>query len=79
MAKEIAKENAVNVVVDALQRLKEEEAELQAKLKPVQEAVAALEKIVEKFSGVKKAKPAKDKASENGSAEEAPELALEAQ
>ncbi|MBT1695949.1 hypothetical protein KK083_03615 [Fulvivirgaceae bacterium PWU4] len=79
MAKEIAKENAVNAVVDALQRLKEEEAELQAKLKPVQEAVAALEKIVEKFSGVKKAKPAKDKTSENGSAEEAPELALEAQ
>lgn len=77
MAKEIAKENPV---VDALQRLKEEEAELLSRLKPVQEAVAALEKIVEKFSGVKKAKPAKDKSSENGSAEEgAPELALDAQ
>jgi hypothetical protein len=76
MAKEISKDNPV---VDALQRLKEEEAELQAKLKPVQEAVAALEKIVEKFSGAKKAKPAKDKAGENGSVEEAAEFALEAQ
>lgn len=46
MAKEtIVKENAV---VDALRRLKEEEADLSAKLKPVQEAIAALEKIVDK-------------------------------
>ena len=43
-----------NAVVDALRRLREEEADLQAKLKPVQEAIAALEKIVDKT--VKKAK-----------------------
>jgi hypothetical protein len=53
MAKEsIAKENAV---VDALRRLKEEEIELVTKLKPVQEAIGALEKIVDK--SVKKVKP----------------------
>jgi hypothetical protein len=52
MAKEmIAKENAV---IDALRKLKEEEAELLTKLKPVQEAVGALEKIVDKL--VKKGK-----------------------
>ena len=45
MAKEsMAKENPV---IDALRKLKEEEAELLTKLKPLQEAVSALEKIVE--------------------------------
>ncbi|MBL0740598.1 hypothetical protein [Chryseolinea lacunae] len=54
MAKEsIAKENPV---VDALRKLKEEEVELLVKLKPLQEAIGALEKIVDK--SVKKAKPA---------------------
>ena len=44
MAKEnLAKENPV---VDALRKLKEEEAELLTKLKPLQEAINALEKIV---------------------------------
>jgi prefoldin subunit 5 len=66
----MAKESNVkeNAVVDALRRLKEEEAELSARLKPVQEAIAALEKIVDK--SVKKVKPAKDNASDNGSVEE---------
>jgi tetrahydromethanopterin S-methyltransferase subunit B len=54
MAKEsIAKENPV---VDALRKLKEDETELLTKLKPVQEAIGALEKIVDK--SVKKVKPA---------------------
>lgn len=58
MAKEtIVKENAV---VDALRRLKEEEADLNARLKPVQEAISALEKIVDKST--KKVKPAKENA-----------------
>lgn len=71
MAKEvIVKENAV---VDALKRLKEEEAELAQKLKPVQEAIAALEKIVDK--SVKKVKPAKETGGDN----QAEELALEAE
>ena len=53
MAKEsTAKENPV---VDALRRLKEEEVELLTKLKPLQEAIGALEKIVDK--SVKKVKP----------------------
>ena len=52
MAKEsITKENPV---VDALRKLKEEEAELSIKLKPLQEALSALEKIVDK--SVKKVK-----------------------
>lgn len=52
MAKEsIAKENPV---IDVLKRLKDEEAELMFKLKPVQEAIGALEKIVDK--SVKKVK-----------------------
>lgn len=62
----MAKENIVkdNPVADALRRLKEEEAELTSKLKPVQEAIAALEKIVDK--SVKKPKPsnAKENAAE---------------
>jgi histone deacetylase complex regulatory component SIN3 len=66
MAKEtIAKENPVT---DALRKLKEEEQELMGKLKPVQEAIGALEKILDKT--VKKAKPAKDGSAENVSAEE---------
>jgi hypothetical protein len=66
MAKEsIVKENPV---IDALKKLKEEEAELVAKLKPVQEAIGALEKIVDK--SVKKAKPSKDSAGDNSGAEE---------
>jgi tetrahydromethanopterin S-methyltransferase subunit B len=68
MAKEsIAKENPV---IDALRKLKEEEAELMVKLKPVQEAIGALEKIVDK--SVKKVKPSagsKD-SSDNAGAEE---------
>jgi hypothetical protein len=53
MAKEtIAKENPV---VDALKKLKDEEVELLGKLKPVQEAIGALEKILDK--SVKKSKP----------------------
>jgi hypothetical protein len=60
MAKEtIVKENPVT---DALKKLKEEEMELMAKLKPLQEAIGALEKILDKSS--KKAKPAKESASE---------------
>jgi len=69
----MAKENGMkadNPVVDVLRKLKEDEAELTAKLKPVQEAIAALEKIVDKSA--KKVKPAKE--NENG----AEELALEA-
>lgn len=69
MAKEMnGKDNAV---IDALRRLKEEEAELTAKLKPVQEAISALEKIVEKT--VKKVKPSSSakETSENANNEEA--------
>ena len=70
----MAKESNVkeNPVVDALKKLKEEEAELVSKLKPVQEAIAALEKIVDK--SVKKVKPsggAKDNGSEGSANEEA--------
>ena len=75
MAKEtIAKENPV---VDALRKLKEEELEIVSKLKPLQEAIGALEKILDK--SVKKAKPSssgKDGSGENLFAEEsAPETA----
>lgn len=62
----MAKESIMkdNPVVDALKKLKEEEIELVTKLKPVQEAIVALEKIVDKT--VKKAKPtSKDIAAEN--------------
>jgi hypothetical protein len=56
MAKEgISKENAV---VDALRRLKDEEADLLSRLRPVQEAINALEKIVDKSA--KKPKPVKE-------------------
>lgn len=67
MAKETtAKENAVT---DALRRLKEEEAELTMKLKPVQEAIAALEKIVDK-TGKKVRAGSKDNHSDGSIAEE---------
>jgi prefoldin subunit 5 len=49
----MAKETIVkseNPVTDALRKLKEEEAELTAKLKPLQEAISALEKILDKSS-----------------------------
>ena len=66
MAKEIVSKE--NPVIDALRKLKDEEAELVAKLKPVQEAIGALEKILDK--SVKKSKPAKDSGAELGGAEE---------
>lgn len=74
MAKEsIAKENPV---IDALRKLKEEEAELVTKLKPVQEAIGALEKIVDK--SVKKAtKPASSAKDNAGDGTAVEELALE--
>ena len=73
MAKEtIVKENPVT---DALKKLKEEELELMAKLKPLQEAIGALEKILDKSS--KKAKPAKEAASDAPATEEAVEEASE--
>jgi hypothetical protein len=60
MAKEtFAKENAVT---DALRRLKEEEIDLLTRLKPIQEAIGALEKIVDK--SVKKVKPTKESSGE---------------
>ena len=68
MAKEsIAKENAV---VDALRRLKEEEAELLTKIKPVQEAIGALEKIVDKSVKKVKSSSGKDSAVDNASVDE---------
>ncbi|HEY8898719.1 MAG TPA: hypothetical protein VIM79_28010 [Niastella sp.] len=73
MAKEtIVKENPVT---DALKKLKEEELELMAKLKPLQEAIGALEKILDKSS--KKAKPAKEATSEAPVAEEVTEESAE--
>lgn len=57
-----------NPVVDALKKLREEEVELVAKLKPVQEAIAALEKIVDKT--VKKAKPGSKEAMVEAGADE---------
>lgn len=70
MAKEVnTKENPV---VDALRKLKEEEIELMSKLKPVQEAIAALEKIVEK--SVKKTKSSsKENSSDSSNIEEVTE------
>jgi histone deacetylase complex regulatory component SIN3 len=69
MAKEtIVKENPV---IDALRKLKEEEMEITAKLKPIQEAISALEKILDKSS--KKAKPAKETSSDASAEETAPE------
>ena len=63
MAKESIKENAV---VDALRRLREEEAELVTKLKPIQEAIGALEKIVDKtVKKVKSSSGSKDNGADN--------------
>jgi hypothetical protein len=75
MAKEsISKDNPV---VDALRKLKEEEIELVAKLKPVQEAIVALEKILDKT--VKKSKPSGSKdGGENASEESGQESGAEA-
>ncbi|HEX6426184.1 MAG TPA: hypothetical protein VF008_00810 [Niastella sp.] len=74
MAKEtIAKENPV---IDALRKLKEEEMEIVSKLKPLQEAIGALEKILDK--SVKKSKTSsssKEGSGDNSFAEEsAPEV-----
>lgn len=58
----MAKENQLkeNPVMDALRKLKDEEADLLQRLRPIQEAIAALEKIVDK--SVKKVlKPASQK------------------
>jgi hypothetical protein len=60
MAKDITIKD--NAVADALRRLKDEEADLLTRLKPVQEAINALEKIVDKSA--KKTKPAKENAAE---------------
>ena len=71
----MAKENGVKVdnpVVDVLRKLKEDEPELLSKLKPVQEAIAALEKIVDKSS--KKVKPSKENADPNATEEVAQEV-----
>jgi hypothetical protein len=69
MAKEsIARENPV---VDALRRLKDEEGELLTKLKPVQEAIGALEKIVDKsVKKVKSSSGLKDTAGENANSDD---------
>ena len=63
-----------NPVVDVLKKLKEDEAELLSKLKPVQEAIGALEKIVDKSA--KKGKPAKENSGEG--VEEVAEVSVEA-
>jgi hypothetical protein len=78
MAKEtIAKENPV---VDALRKLKEEELELASKLKPLQEAISALEKILDKSVKKVKSSGGKDGSGENLFAEEStPETAEAAQ
>jgi len=74
MAKEtIVKENPV---IDALRKLKEEEMEIAAKLKPIQEAISALEKILDK-SSKKAAKPAKEASTESAADETAPEATEE--
>jgi hypothetical protein len=68
MAKEsIAKENPV---VDVLRKLKDDETELLAKLKPVQEAIGALEKIVDKSVKKVKSSAAKDSAGDNAGTDE---------
>ena len=50
----MAKDTNQHPVIDALKKLKDEESEILLKLKPLQEAIGALEKIVEK--NVKKSK-----------------------
>lgn len=68
----MAKENVLkeNPVTEALRKLKDEEVELLTKLKPVQEAIGALEKIVDKTVKKIKVSGAKDNAGENGTLEE---------
>lgn len=67
MAKEIARENPV---IDALRKLKEEESEIVLKLKPIQEAIGALEKILEKtVKKVKSTSSAKDSTEDGAVAE----------
>ena len=68
-----------NPVIDALRKLKEEELELISKLKPVQEAISALESILDK-SGKKanSSSGAKDNSSDYLIAEESAQEASEA-
>jgi hypothetical protein len=74
MAKEmIAKENPV---MDALKKLKDEEADLLTKLRPVQEAIAALEKIVDKSVKKTKSTSSRDQSTETSNAEERMEEAV---
>jgi len=69
MAKETTAKD--NPVTDALRKLKEEEAELMVKLKPLQEAIGALEKILDKsVRKVKLSSGAKDGSADNLSTEE---------
>ena len=68
MAKETTKENPVT---EALRKLKEEEAELLVKIKPIQEAISALEKIVDKsVKKVKSSSGVKDNQEDNSVVEE---------
>ena len=69
----MAKDSIVrdNPVIEALRKLKDEESELIFKLKPLQEAIGALEKIVDKT--VKKVRPA------NGSKESPDDNASDAE
>lgn len=67
-----------NPVVDALRRLKEEEAELLTKLRPVQEAIGALEKIVDKSVKKVKSSSGSKEISENTAVEELQEAGNEA-
>ena len=67
-----------NPVVDALRRLKEEEADILARLKPVQEAIGALEKIVDKSTKKPKASSVKESSVEMEAEETELELMKEA-
>ena len=68
----MAKENVLreNPVTEALRKLKDEEVELLAKLKPVQEAIGALEKIVDKTVRKTKTSGGKDNGGDNTILEE---------
>jgi hypothetical protein len=65
-----------NPVVEVLRKLKEEESELLIRLKPIQEAIGALEKIVDK--SVKKVKSSSKDAADNSNVEEMQESMAEA-
>jgi len=68
MARETTKENPVT---EALRKLKEEEAEILIRLKPVQEAIGALEKIVDKsVKKVKQSASTKDSSDDTSDADE---------